>query len=74
MVLPYWSDLGSMNPHDLGDQSRFVWRMISFSSDANVAWNSGFCLDTSSHSHRTYPPDPIFVHLLFSYVFLLGIA
>ena len=43
VVLPYWSDWGSMNPHVLGAQSRFVWRIISFSIAANVAWKSGFC-------------------------------
>ena len=37
VVLPYWSDLGSMNPTVLGAQSRFVLRISSFSRAANDA-------------------------------------
>ena len=51
VVLPYWSDLGSIAPKVRGLQSWLVLRMMSFSRAANVAWNSGACLATSSHSH-----------------------
>ena len=58
-----------MPPKVLGDQSRLVLRMISFSSAANVAWYSGVWSATSFHSHNVYPPDIFDLSFLVVYLF-----